>query len=702
MKKAITFLLSTFLSVCLLQFQVHGQSEKIDEARRQLAGNLSDTGKMVQYGIMCFELRETNPDSSFHYASLMYPIAQQLNLPLESSFALAETGYALITLGNFPRALQSLLKSIEVLDQAREDIPVLSPAFENLDPFSNRQDDVERQKLTRLGLCYAYLGIAHNNAQNYRKAVNYTSFGFQIGTRLGNNHLVCVVLIPMGRAFVSLGKPDSALWCFEQAQASAMATQFPKYMGSIMLNKGRVYLEMHKPEEALAAYRQGLLLSTEQGYFRGVVASAVAIAGIFQGMGRMDSVMKYLNYGLENIQNLKAPEVNLRLYKALAQYYTAAGEKDSVVKYQSLIIGANEILFNAKQAQEFQNIEFNEQQKIEDLERAELAYRSRMRTNGLLGGLGLLATIMILLWRNNRQRIRANQLLQGQKNDLETTLVKLQSTQTQLVHAEKMASLGELTAGIAHEIQNPLNFVNNFSELNKDLIEELQEELKKGDIREASSIAENLKENEDKINLHGRRADGIVKSMLQHSRSSSGQKEPTDVNNLVDEYVRLTYHGFRAKHKDFNVKLDIDLDPTLPQIPIVAQDIGRVILNLLNNAFQAVQEKAKTAGPGYQPTISIKTHSAHNEPGIPGNKQTPSEIGNPKSIAIAIADNGPGIPESIKDKIFQPFFTTKPTGQGTGLGLSLSYDIVKAHGGLIELLESNSSGTAFKVQLPAN
>jgi signal transduction histidine kinase len=215
-----------------------------------------------------------------------------------------------------------------------------------------------------------------------------------------------------------------------------------------------------------------------------------------------------------------------------------------------------------------------------------------------------------------------------------------------------------------------------------------------------------LKDNEEKINLHGRRADGIVKSMLQHSRASGGQKEPTDINKLVDEYTRLAYHGFRARNKDFNVKLDINLDPNLPLLPIVAQDMGRVILNLLNNAFQAVQEKAKNEGADYQPMVSVKTLSAHTEAGIPGNKQTQSqipnptsEIGSPKSIAIAIEDNGPGIPDAIKEKIFQPFFTTKPTGQGTGLGLSLSYDIVKAHGGAFKVESKEGKGSEFIIEL---
>jgi signal transduction histidine kinase len=297
-----------------------------------------------------------------------------------------------------------------------------------------------------------------------------------------------------------------------------------------------------------------------------------------------------------------------------------------------------------------------------------------------------------------------NQELERQVQDrtaaLNQSLNDLKSTQSQLIQSEKMASLGELTAGIAHEIQNPLNFVNNFSDLNKELIEELQEELKKGDIREASSIAENLKDNEEKINLHGRRADGIVKSMLQHSRASGGQKEPTDLNKLVDEYVRLAYHGFRARNKDFNVKLDIDLDPNLPLVPVVAQDIGRVILNLLNNAFQAVEEKAASARAEYQPTVTIRTNAVPGRSNVPQSDNPQSAIRNPQSIAIAIADNGPGIPEAIRDKIFQPFFTTKPTGQGTGLGLSLSYDIVKAHGGEILLPAQPGEGTEFVIFIP--
>jgi signal transduction histidine kinase/ligand-binding sensor domain-containing protein len=271
-----------------------------------------------------------------------------------------------------------------------------------------------------------------------------------------------------------------------------------------------------------------------------------------------------------------------------------------------------------------------------------------------------------------------------QKTEIEDTLHQLKATQTQLIQSEKMASLGELTAGIAHEIQNPLNFVNNFAELNVELVDELQEAADMGKLEEVKSIASDIKSNQEKIAEHGKRADGIVKGMLQHSRTNSGQKEPTDINTLADEYLRLAYHGIRAKDKAFNASLQTQFDPQLPMVNVVAQDIGRVILNLVNNAFYAVNVRSQEREPGYQPEVDIRTAHAGNH------------------VKIIVRDNGNGIPESIRDKIFQPFFTTKPTGQGTGLGLSLSYDIVKAHGGELRVDSVVGDGTTFSLLLPIN
>ena len=287
-------------------------------------------------------------------------------------------------------------------------------------------------------------------------------------------------------------------------------------------------------------------------------------------------------------------------------------------------------------------------------------------------------------------------------NQLETAHENLKSTQAQLIQSEKMASLGELTAGIAHEIQNPLNFVNNFSEVNKELLIEMKEEIELGNLAEVKSIANDVIANEEKINHHGKRADAIVKGMLQHSRSSSGVKEPTDINALADEYLRLAYHGFRAKDKSFNATLKTDFDPSIGMINIVPQDIGRVILNLITNAFYAVSTPKSPEGVlPHEPTVMVSTKLIKPLLGGLGAKRDKGDLG-ADYVEISVSDNGPGIPASALDKIFQPFFTTKPTGQGTGLGLSLSYDIVKAHGGEIRVETKGGEGTEFIITLPAH
>lgn len=286
-----------------------------------------------------------------------------------------------------------------------------------------------------------------------------------------------------------------------------------------------------------------------------------------------------------------------------------------------------------------------------------------------------------------------NRLIAAQKEELQRevdertaelrkSLEDLRQTQNQLIQSEKMASLGELTAGIAHEIQNPLNFVNNFSDVSVELLEEMETELQKGDTDEALAIVGDVKQNLEKIAHHGRRADGIVKGMLQHSRASSGQKEPADINTLADEYLRLAYHGLRAKDKSFNAKMITEFDENLPKIAIVGQDVGRVLLNMFTNAFYATQQKQKTADKDFMPTLTVTTTQDDS------------------NIIVTIKDNGTGIPDEIRDKILQPFFTTKPTGEGTGLGLSLSYDIiVKGHGGSIDINSKEGEFSEFIIRL---
>jgi two-component system NtrC family sensor kinase len=290
-----------------------------------------------------------------------------------------------------------------------------------------------------------------------------------------------------------------------------------------------------------------------------------------------------------------------------------------------------------------------------------------------------LLLLAIIFYRNNRQKQKAN-------IKIEQAYDHLKATQQQLIQSEKMASLGELTAGIAHEIQNPLNFVNNFSEVNTELIEELKSEKSKvkseRDDDLESQLLKDIEQNLEKINHHGKRADAIVKGMLQHSRTSSGLKELTDINALTEEYLRLAYHGLRAKDNSINVTTETRLDKSIGKINIIPQDIGRVVLNLLNNAFYAVDEKRRSGIEKYEPTVSVSTRKDDHK------------------VQVSIRDNGNGIPPKVLDKLFQPFFTTKPTGQGTGLGLSLAYDIVKAHGGEIKVETEEGEGSAFIILIP--
>ena len=299
----------------------------------------------------------------------------------------------------------------------------------------------------------------------------------------------------------------------------------------------------------------------------------------------------------------------------------------------------------------------------------------------------LLGGVMVNRFMRNRviekEKAKTRERELAQAKEIEKAYHELKLTQTQLIQSEKMASLGELTAGIAHEIQNPLNFVNNFSDVNTELIDEAEQEMVHGNIVEAKSILNDIKENEQKINHHGKRADSIVKGMLQHSRTSSGQKELTDINKLAEEYLRLAYHGLRAKDKSFNVEIKTDFDGSIGKINIIPQDIGRVILNLVNNAFYAVSERQKMEAVSYEPLVAVRTKRLNER------------------IEIMVEDNGNGIPKKIREKIFQPFFTTKPTGQGTGLGLSLAYDIIKAHGGDIRVETKEGEGSELIIQLPA-
>jgi signal transduction histidine kinase len=362
--------------------------------------------------------------------------------------------------------------------------------------------------------------------------------------------------------------------------------------------------------------------------------------------------------------DVQANDLQLKYLKELISFYGQQRQFEKVYQYTSKFLSLTHFLDSAnsefKVAQyETERKELQQMDSLNVLKQKQSVQAATIRQNNILLWISLAAIIIIsgsLSFVYRQFRINKK------------TLQALRKTQRQLIQSEKMASLGELTAGIAHEIQNPLNFVNNFSEVSKELLDEMKHDLATGNWQPATELADNVIQNLEMIAHHGKRADAIVKGMLQHSRSSSGVKEPTDINALADEYLRLAYHGLRAKDKTFNAAMKTDFDETIGNINIVPQDIGRAMLNLITNAFYAVATEALAkVGSDYTPTVTVTTKKV-------GDK-----------ILISVKDNGSGIPDSIKEKIFQPFFTTKPTGQGTGLGLSLSYDIVKAHGGELKV-----------------
>ncbi|OYU94403.1 MAG: hypothetical protein CFE21_16620 [Bacteroidetes bacterium B1(2017)] len=361
-------------------------------------------------------------------------------------------------------------------------------------------------------------------------------------------------------------------------------------------------------------------------------------------------------------------------YEGLYKAYLLKNQTDSAFKYLRLTLTTRDAWNKEKYKNlaNFQSLLLTQATRLRELEKQQIETQSKNRTYSFLAVFAVLSIIGFILYRNNRQKQKANAVLAS-------TLTNLKSTQTQLIQSEKLASLGELTAGIAHEIQNPLNFVNNFSEVSVELANELSEALRQRGIEsnsEEGELVSDLIQNQEKINYHGKRASSIVKGMLEHSRTSKGEKELTDINALADEYLRLAYHGLRAKDKDFNSDFKTDFDENLPKIKVIPQDIGRVLLNLINNAFYATKGVKN-------PLVEIKTASVEN------------------GIIVSVRDNGTGMSEEVKAKIFQPFFTTKPTGEGTGLGLSLAYDIVtKGHGGTLEVNSTEGVGSEFIITLP--
>ncbi|MEP6617285.1 MAG: ATP-binding protein [Ginsengibacter sp.] len=530
--------------------------------------------------------------------------------------------------------------------------------------------------------------------ENYPRAIAYIIKALQIDEVNRLEGKVAIDHYALADAYEKINKLDSA------AVHINIALKQKDHLKGLMQYvydiDGHIWQKRGNNAQAFFSYNEGFKEAQKSSDLIGSSQICADISGLYLHLGVRDSAIFYALEGYNSGKEISFKKGIMLNCNLLAEIYDST-QPSLALQYYKIAVAAKDGLFGVNNLQTIQNLISGEEAKQKQLEEAEAAYKEKLRWYGLLSGLAVLLVIAFLLFRNNLHKQKANALLRQQKQKVESTLSELKSTQLQLIQSEKMASLGELTAGIAHEIQNPLNFVNNFSEINKELLFEMKDEIGKGNIEEVQSIADNLISNQEKINHHGKRADAIVKGMLQHSRQTSGTKEPTDINALADEYLRLSYHGLRAKEKDFNATMKTDFDESIGKINIIPQDFGRVLLNLYNNAFYSVNEKnasissaASTTLPagqagsasGYEPTVSVSTKKENDK------------------LILSVRDNGNGIPRKVLDKIFQPFFTTKPTGQGTGLGLSLSYDIIKAHGGEIKVETKEGEGSDLIIQLP--
>jgi signal transduction histidine kinase len=583
------------------------------------------------------------------------------------------------TLGLIDLGIYNMKKSMSYMDTTlRTDLTVI--------PFYNPAGRASFKNNTSV------LGIYYLQKGDYQTSLYYSMMSYKDPQKMNEGAFTGNIPAMIAFAKIYLGHTDSVDYYLDMAIKNNTITRDFDFVANGLQAKALYQINQNEFREAERSLEDCWKLIHENNFPAlgrpGTLAPDYYSALIRIKQNRIPEAIELLKKDMERVKNSRFE--TLRDYKLMGELTSQTGDYAGSAKYYHEYI----LLQDSMQAEQdlVGSISYETEQAMtaKELSISKLKSENKISTltrNFSFGIIALVAVLAGLIYYRFRSKQKANAML-------ERTLSDLKATQTQLIQSEKMASLGELTAGIAHEIQNPLNFVNNFSEVNKELAAELQEELGSGNIQSAKEITEDIKNNSEKINHHGKRADAIVKGMLQHSQAGKGQKELTDINALADEYLRLAYHGLRAKDKSFNANLKTDFDETIGKINIIPQDIGRVFLNLITNAFYAVGEKSKPLSAAlaptavgnittyFEPTVSIKTTKSDNR------------------VFVSVSDNGNGIPFSIIDKIFQPFFTTKPTGQGTGLGLSLAYDIVKAHGGELKVETKENKGTTFIIELP--
>ena len=650
---------------------------QVDSLKSVLAISTNDSVTMYLNRQLGMYYQEINRMAALTYYEEMLKLAKKTKQKVWEAEALSRNGYVSCLIQNYSGGLKFLLMARNLASQKGLEKEMWNPGL-----LSNKNSAYDA-RITILCDITNHLGLVNNFSGEYSKALNYFQNVQKINEELNDTALKSLSFLNIGEAYLGLLQLDSAESAFNKSIYYCDKSGYKKYKGLTLHDIGKIYEKRGHKEEAKKYYRLSIKINieTESPDFEGM--GFQALADISKIAGNVDSALFFSRQALKIYQHINDTLGLIAAYSSLSSALDASHQTDSAYLYLKKAITLKDALNKEGRIKSFQLAGFNEQLKLEEQKAEQLRTITKIRTWSFVAGIAVLLFISGIFYRNYRRQRK-------DKTTIENAFTNLKSTQAQLIQSEKMASLGELTTGIAHEIQNPLNFVNNFSEVNKELIAEMREEIAKGNYDEANALSKDVEDNEEKINQHGKRADAIVKGMLQHSRASSGQKELTDINALADEYVRLCYHGLRAKDKSFNASIKTDFDETVGKINIIPQDIGTVILNLITNAFYAVSQKLKAQSSkpegqsnNYEPTVTVSIKKV-------GDK-----------VLISVKDNGNGISQKILDKIFQPFFTTKPTGQGTGLGLSMSYDIVKAHGGEIKVETKEGEGSEFIIHLPA-
>jgi two-component system, NtrC family, sensor kinase len=671
-------------------------------------GYSKDTVYLNKANELGFMLAESNPDSAILFLDQQILHCREANYKKGESEALKIYGNALQNKGEFVESIAYYTSSMTIAKELSDQELVpgilnnIGLVYFNLgnytEALNNFFEAIKGAETTgNLNVKAAALNnvaLIYFEQEKYEEAKSKYKEMLSIYQGIGNQGRVILAYNNIGDVELKQNNPVAALENLKIGYASALELQSPEFIEMTARTMADIYAAMDSTDLAEELYRNSIAIAEEKGYGVPYSHSLLGLAELYYKKGNLEEAVIYGAKGLEQAEKMGQTTQLRNANELLAKINEGMGNYQEALDNYKLFKLYNDSINTALGQRLATNLEAEYEFSKKTLEFEKAAIRQQWLTFSAFVGLFTFLIILFLVYRNRNRLDKAYQTLKEKNSEiksknekLENTLDQLKLTQLQLIQSEKMASLGELTAGISHQLQNPLNFVNNFSEVTTELVDEMQDKLQMGDTTTALWVIDDVKSNLEKINKYGHLASGIIMNMLQHSRINTGQKEFTDLNALTIQYLNLSFHGIKAKDKDFVSEFSHTLDPNLKKIKIIPQDIGRVLLNLINNAFYAVNERLKSKSDSYNPQVTVTT----------------KWLGD--AVEIRVIDNGNGVPEQIRDKIFQPFFTTKPTGQGTGLGLSLSYDIVKAHGGELSMIThegQGESGSEFIIKLPIN